>query len=118
MEWLVYLLPKSVCSMPYPNQNRRDLLRVDITPREVQAGNDITEYRKAFGTTMAYDGGLDKRVLLEGRGAIDRMLESTILYMKDTGGGWCICLDHRVLKDTPLADFQYYLDRARELARY
>ncbi len=29
-----------------------------------------------------------------------------------------ICLDHRVLRGTRLADFQYYLDKSRELARY
>jgi hypothetical protein len=46
------------------------------------------------------------------------MLERTIPFMKETGGGWTICLDHRVLAGTPLADFQYYLDRARRLAEY
>ena len=36
----------------------------------------------------------------------------------DAGGGWMICLDHRVLRGTRLADFQDYLDKSRELARY
>jgi uroporphyrinogen decarboxylase len=89
-----------------------------IGPNEVNAGNDIVAYRKRFGNRMAYDGGLDKRVLLQGRPAIDAMLERTIPFMKETGGGWTICLDHRVLAGTPLADFQYYLDRARRLAEY
>ena len=35
--------------------------------------------------------------------------------MKETGGGWCVALDHRVVHDTPLADFQYYVDRVREM---
>ena len=89
-----------------------------IGPNEVQAGNDIREYRQIFGPRMAFDGGLDKRVLLEGGEAIDAMLESTIPCMKETGGGWMICLDHRVLKGTRLADFQHYLNRARELALF
>lgn len=89
-----------------------------IGPNEVQAGNDITEYRRIFARRLALDGGLDKRVLLDGRQAIDRMLEETIPFMKETGGGWLICLDHRVLRGTALADFQHYVDRARELARF
>jgi len=87
-----------------------------IGPNEVNAGNDIVAYRKRFGRTMGYDGGLDKRVLCQGRSAIDAMLERTIPFMKATGGGWTICLDHRVLPGTPLADFQYYVDRVRALA--
>ena len=52
-------------------------------PNEVQAGNDVRAYRQRFGNRMAYDGGLDKRVLTQGRDAIDAMLGSTIPYMKE-----------------------------------
>ena len=86
-----------------------------ISPHEVQAGNDITVYRRQFGKRMAFGGGLDKRVLTQGRQAIDKMLERTIPFMKETGGGWCIGLDHRALSGTPLADFQHYVDRVREM---
>lgn len=89
-----------------------------IGPNEVNAGNDIVAYRQRLGRTFGYDGGLDKRTLLKGRGAIDAMLERVIPFMKATGGGWTICLDHRVLKGTPLADFQYYVDRVRQLAAF
>lgn len=89
-----------------------------IGPCEVNAGNDIIEYRGEFGRTMSFDGGLDKRVLLDGRDAIDSMLETTIPAMRESGGGWVIALDHRVLRGTNLADFQYYVDRVRELARF
>jgi hypothetical protein len=89
-----------------------------IGPNEVQAGNDVVQYRQVFGKRLAFDGGLDKRVLLDGRDAIDQMLEQTIPAMKATGGGWMICLDHRVLKGTRLVDFQHYIQRARELARW
>jgi hypothetical protein len=67
---------------------------------------------------MAYDGGLDKRTLLRGRDAIDAMLQRTIPPMKETGGGWTVCLDHRVLKGTTLRDFEFYVRRARELIRF
>ena len=89
-----------------------------IGANDPQAGNDIVEYRKLFGRKMAYDGGLDKLVLTQGRAAIDRMLDRTIPFMKETGGGWFVCLDHRVVRGTPLADFQYFVDRVREMIRY
>lgn len=89
-----------------------------IGPNEAQAGNDIREYRRWFGKTMAYDGGLEKQTLTKGRDAIDAMLEGVIPFMKETGGGWIISLDHRVVPGTPLADFQYYIRRVRELAKF
>ena len=89
-----------------------------IGPNEVQAGNDIKVYRRRLEQTMAYDGGLDKRVLTKGREVIDAMLASTIPFIKDTGGGWIVCLDHRVIKGTPLADFQYYVNQVREMVKF
>jgi len=89
-----------------------------IGPNEVQAGNDIREYRKQFGRKMAYDGGLDKLTLTKGRDAIDAMLDAYIPFMKEHGGGWIVCVDHRVVKGTPLADFQYYVDRVRRMIRF
>lgn len=89
-----------------------------IGPNEVNAGNDLVAYRKRFGRTMGYDGGLDKRIMLQGRDAIDAMLERTIPFMKETGGGWIISLDHRVLKGTSLADFRHYVDRGRTMAAF
>jgi len=87
-------------------------------PNEVNANNDVVAYRKRFGKTMAYDGGLDKRVLTQGREAIDQMLELTIPFMKETEGGWIVALDHRVIKGTPLADFQYYVAQVRRMAKF
>jgi hypothetical protein len=89
-----------------------------IGPNEVGAGNDITEYRKIFGKRMAYDGGLEKQTLRKTRKDIDEMLEKTIPFMKATGGGWSVCLDHRVLEGTPLENFQYFVSRTREMVKF
>ena len=43
---------------------------------------------------------------------------SKIPFMKETGGGWVISPDHRVIKETSLSDFQYFIDRAKELAKF
>ena len=89
-----------------------------IGPNEVQAGNDILAYRRIFGDAMAFDGGIDKRVLTLGRDAIDEMLEATVPDMMASGGGWIVSLDHRVVPGTNLADFTYYLDRVREMTTF
>jgi uroporphyrinogen decarboxylase len=89
-----------------------------IGPNEVRAGNDVVAYRKRFGEKLSYDGGLDKQVLLEGRDAVDAMLERVFPAMKASGGGWVAALDHRVVRGTTLADFEHYVRRCRELARY
>ncbi len=85
-----------------------------VGPNEVNANNHIVEYRKKYGKKMAYDGGLDKRVLLQGPEAIDDMLQSIIPFMKQTGGGWIAALDHRALRGTKLADFTHYVKRLKE----
>ncbi|MFH1615590.1 MAG: uroporphyrinogen decarboxylase family protein [Planctomycetota bacterium] len=89
-----------------------------IGPNEVNAGNNIVEYRGQFGNKMAYDGGLNKLTLKQGRDAIDKMLENTIPFMKETGGGWSVCLDHRVVEGTRLDDFKYYVACARKMIRF
>ena len=87
-------------------------------PNEVQAGNDIVAYRQEFGTSMAYFGGLDKRVLAKGRDSIGAMLEGAVPPMMKSGGGWVVSLDHRVVPGTKLAHFIYYLDRVAELTTF
>lgn len=89
-----------------------------IGPNEAQANNDIIAYRKRFGKKLAFYGGIDKKVLASGRDAIEAELTSKIPFMKETGGGWIISPDHRVIKETPLSDFQYFIDRAKELAKF
>jgi uroporphyrinogen decarboxylase len=85
-----------------------------IGPNEVQAGNDIVEYRRLLGRGMAFDGGLDKRVLPRGRGAIDSMLDRVMPGMRESGGGWVAALDHRVIRGTKLDDFRHLVSRLTE----
>ena len=68
-------------------------------------------YRRLLGTRIAYDGGLDKRVLLRGRSDIDGMLDRVIPAMRSSGGGWIAALDHRVIRGTPLEDFRHLVSR-------
>ena len=99
-----------------------------IVPCEVQAGNDIVEMRRRYGAQMAYIGGLNKRALADnpvslvpGRENVAmsplKAIEEELAHrlppvLKD--GGYLCGLDHRVLPNTSLASFLYFVRRARE----
>jgi len=85
-----------------------------LCPMEVRAGNDLVALRQEHGTHMAFSGGIDKLVLPLGRKAIDRELEQKIPFLL-AEGGYLPSLDHRVVKETSLAHFAYYVKRVREL---
>jgi uroporphyrinogen decarboxylase len=85
-----------------------------FSPMEVRAGNDIVELREEHGTRMAYTGGIDKLLLPHGTQAIDEELERKIPVMMQRGG-YLPSLDHRVVVETSLSDFAYYVKRVREL---
>ena len=58
-------------------------------------------------------GGIDKRVLPQGRDAIDRELDRVLPNFVETGG-YFICLDHQAPPDVPLENYLYFLEKARE----
>lgn len=85
-----------------------------LGPMEVRAGNDLVALRRQYGSSMAFTHGLDKFVLSRGKEAIDQELKTKIPAMLEMGG-YIPGLDHRVVIDTPLGAFAYYVKRVREL---
>lgn len=99
-----------------------------VVPCEVQAGNDIVAMRAKYGKQMAFIAGLNKRALadtpislvpglssemLSTRQAIDAELDYRLPPVLE-GGGYLAGLDHRVLPETSLDSFTYFVRRARE----
>jgi hypothetical protein len=84
-----------------------------MLPFEVAAGMDIRMIAEAY-PDLILAGGLDKRVLAQGKAAIDRELEAKLppLFRR---GGYLPSMDHHVPPEVSWADFQYYLQRVREL---
>jgi uroporphyrinogen decarboxylase len=81
-------------------------------PIEVAAHNDINAFRRQFGRTMAYSGGVDKRCIAAGGQAIRdeiKRLEPVI-----ASGGFIPGCDHGVPHDVSWPDFVEY---GRLLAR-
>jgi len=84
-----------------------------VYPMEVAAGMDVVALRREYGKDLLMTGGIDKRVLVEGKQAIDPELERTLPLAG--GGGYIPHVDHAVPHDVPYANFAYYWERKKEL---
>jgi len=92
----------------------RESIGMDVmSPFEVAAGNDVVEIGQQ-NPDLAIFGGIDKRVLAQGRQAIDRHLEYILPAMRARGGFIPTC-DHGVPAEVPYQDYVYYRQRCLEL---
>ncbi len=83
-------------------------------PMEPAANMDIVAVRAAYGTRLAFYGGLDKHVLRRPPEDITAELERKIPPMVRTGG--CVlALDHRIPNGTPLENYRFYIRKAWEI---
>ena len=83
-------------------------------PVEIGTWNaDPMAFRQRYGRALRIVGGFNKLVLERGRDAIDAEIERRRPLMAD--GGFLLMPDHLITPGVPLADYQYYLDRVRDL---
>ena len=82
-------------------------------PMEPAAGMDIVESRKRFGPGVAYKGGIDKHVLRGSKADIKRELEYKLQPCMHAGT--VFGLDHRIPNGTPVDNYRYYVQTAREI---
>lgn len=85
-----------------------------LSPFEVASGCDVVEIGRQY-PNLVIRGGLDKRVLAQGRPAIDAMLQRILPAMKRRGGYLPMC-DHGVPAEVPYADYVYFRQRVAELS--
>ena len=83
-------------------------------PMEPAAGMDIVELRKKFGKRAAFKGGIDKHVLRKNKEDIKRELEYKLQPLMREGGT-VFGLDHRIPNGTPIENYKYYIETAREI---
>lgn len=81
-------------------------------PVEVAAGNDIVEYRRTHGKSMAFIGGIDKRALAKGGEVMRREVLRVVPPLLKEGGFIPSC-DHGVPPDI---SWPNYIEYARLLA--
>ncbi|MGC9468239.1 MAG: uroporphyrinogen decarboxylase family protein [Anaerolineae bacterium] len=77
------------------------------SPMEVAAGNDIVDYRRRYGTQIAFRGGIDKRALAKGGDVMRAELERVVPPLLEEGGFIPGC-DHGVPPDIAWPDFVAY----------
>lgn len=86
-----------------------------LCPVEVAAGNDLLRLRKRFGKKLAFQGGVDKRLLAgskeEIRAEITRLFPSLMAE-----GGFSPTVDHDVPEEISFENYRYYMELAREIA--
>ncbi len=83
-------------------------------PAEPAAGMDIVELRKKYGNRLAFKGGIDKHVLRKSKSDILKELEYKLQPVMQSGGT-VFGLDHRIPNGTPLENYIYYVNTAREM---
>ncbi|MHB9026929.1 MAG: uroporphyrinogen decarboxylase family protein [Armatimonadota bacterium] len=84
-----------------------------MVPFEVASGCDVVEIARAYPDLMIA-GGIDKRVLAEGKDAIDAHLRHILPFMVARGGYYPTC-DHGVPDDVSLENYLYYRRRVCEM---
>ena len=85
-----------------------------VMPLEVAADMDPLRLRKQY-PRLGMIGGIDKRVLSQGPGAIKAEVRSKVPLLKEKGG-YIPALDHIIPPDVPLEGFKHYIETIREIA--
>lgn len=86
----------------------------NMHPMEPASGMDIVALRKKYGKKLAMKGGIDKHVLRKSKADILAELEYKLQPLMQEGG-IAFGLDHRIPNGTPLENYRYYVDTAREI---
>ncbi len=81
-----------------------------MLPFEVQAGNDILQFRKQYPELGIY-GGLDKRALAKDKAAIDAVVELAAAMVKK--GRYVPAFDHLIPPDVPWENFRYACEQLK-----
>ncbi len=82
-----------------------------VEPLEQAAGNDLRTYKREYGRDLLLLGGIDKRALARGRGAIDEELAAKLPLAQE--GGYIPMVDHGVPPDVSWDNWRYYWERKR-----
>ncbi len=92
----------------------QEIIGLDVmSPFEVASGCDVVE----IGTRhpgLVMSGGIDKRVLAQGKEEIDEMVERILPAMRERGGYYPTC-DHGVPEEVSLENYTHYRERCVEL---
>ncbi|MBQ3493744.1 MAG: hypothetical protein IJA88_06510 [Clostridia bacterium] len=86
-----------------------------FSPMEVASGCDVVEIRKKHPDILIL-GGFDKRILAQGKQAIDREIDRIMPFMKKHGGFIPTC-DHSVPEEVDFEDYVHFRKRLLEFSK-
>ncbi len=78
-------------------------------PLEAQSNMDVVELRREYGKDILLIGGIDKRVLREGRKEIEEEVRRRVSPIIDEGG-FIPMIDHSVPPDVPFENYCYFIE--------
>ncbi len=84
-----------------------------LYPFEVQSGMDVLEVRRKYGKNLRIWGGVNKRALAAGPGAIDAELERVQPLIR--AGGYIPHTDHSCPPDISFQNYAYFMERLRQV---
>lgn len=84
-----------------------------LWPLERASGMNPVAIRQRFGKSLRLWGGVDKRVLTQGRAAIRQHLQELAPLIEE--GGYIPTIDHTVPPDVSWDDFRYYMEKKTAL---
>jgi uroporphyrinogen-III decarboxylase len=84
-----------------------------MSPFEVSSGCDVVKIRKQY-PELIMSGGIDKRILAQGKEALDCHLDYIIPTMRKRGDYIPTC-DHGVPPEVSWENYSYYRQRCVEL---
>ncbi|MFY9175872.1 MAG: uroporphyrinogen decarboxylase family protein [Caldicoprobacterales bacterium] len=85
-----------------------------MSPFEVASGCDVVEIGKQY-PNLIISGGIDKRILAQGKEAIDKHIDSILPIMKERGGYMPTC-DHGVPEEVSFENYMHFRKRLLEFA--
>ncbi len=85
-----------------------------MSPFEVASGCDVVEIGRQY-PDLVMSGGIDKRILAQGKKEIDAMIDRIFPVMQARGGYIPTC-DHGVPEEVPYENYLHYRKRALEFA--
>ena len=85
-----------------------------MSPFEVASGCDVVRVSRNY-PDLLIKGGMDKRVLAQGKDAIDKMVDNIVPIMKKRGGYIPVC-DHGVPEEVSFENYTHFRKRLLEFA--
>jgi len=97
-----------------------DLIAAGIdcyNPLEVKSGLDVVELKKEYDGRLAFWGGVDVRVLINGS---KEDIKKEVLYRLGAaeGGGYIISSDHSVAGNVSPENYEYMINLVRQYGEY